>query len=326
MFFLMPSRNFLRKMYGRYKGSFEPTIAGAAPHAEEPWYSLRGDAPMPGQQHRVHWNAGPSHNRFRHIRQPGNLKRAVRSEMRRVLSPNTQPASALGGMLRYVATSVVLFCVLLLAFNIQAYGNVMSYWWLNTFGNSTHASAAFAYVEKPEILPVPTVSTPTETPTLSPDPTELSVNPPDNRIMIPKIGQNIPIKEIEPTNLLQQNWHGLEEDIQNGLKDGVVHYPGTALPGQRGNVFITGHSSYYLWDPGRYKDVFALLHELALGDTITVFYNENRYDYKVTEIKVVHPNEVNVLQQTDDKRITLMTCTPIGTALNRLIVIAEQVE
>ena len=321
----MPSRNFLRKMYSRYKGSFRPTIAGSMTHHEEAWYSLRGPEEME-QKPRVAWNAGPAVNRFRHIHHPGNLRRAVRKEMRRILKPtNTRATNAIGGILRYVATSTAIFAVLLFAFNFQAYGNVISYWWTTNFGG-TQAQQAFAFVEKPTLLPIPEAQAQTSSPTLSPDNAELPINPPDNRIMIPKIGQNIPIKEVDSKNLVDQNWHGLEEDIQEGLKDGVVHYPGTALPGQRGNVFITGHSSYYLWDPGRYKDVFALLHELVVGDTITVFYNENRYDYKVTEIKVVHPNEVDVLQQTDGKRLTLMTCTPIGTALNRLIVIAEQVE
>lgn len=315
-------------MYNRYKGSVEPLTPGGAGYNDRPWYSL--DGALHKYKESAQWTTGPQTNRFRHIHHPGNLKRAVRKELRRVLHPKTAPVvGAVGGIVRYVVTSTVLFCVLLLVFNIQAYGNVLSYWWMSTFGNSAYAQEAFSYVEQQgpgKMLPVPA---PTETtnanPTLNPDPSELPINPPDNRIMIPKIGQNIPIKEIDPKNLLDQQWHNLEEDIQAGLQEGVVHYPGTANPGQNGNVFITGHSSYYLWDPGRYKDVFALLHELVVGDTITVFYNENRYDYKVTEIKVVHPNEVDVLQQTNDKRLTLMTCTPIGTALNRLIVVAEQV-
>lgn len=323
----MPSRNFLRKMYTRYKGNLEPTRAGAVVPHELPWYSLNHHAPT--HRPKVEWQAGPSANRFKHIRQPGNLKRAVRKEMRRVLrqTPEKMPMMhAAGGVLRYAGTSAVIFCMLLLTFNIQAYGNVVSYWWGTNFGGN-EARQAFAFVEKPKLLPLPEAQAQnTPTPTLSPDTADLPINPPDNRIMIPKIGQNIPIKEVDPKNLLEQNWTGLEEDIQETLKNGVVHYPGTAIPGQRGNVFITGHSSYYLWDPGRFKDVFALLHEMAVGDTITVFYNENRYDYKVKEIKVVHPNEINVLQQTNDKRLTLMTCTPIGTALNRLIIIAEQVE
>lgn len=326
----MPSRNFLRKMYGRYKGSFEPVVSGTHRPVETPWYSLNGGESI--SRRNMQWHAGPRINRFKHIRHPGNLKRAVRKEMRRVLqvsSPAAPIMHSFTGVVRYAATSAVLFCVLLFVFNIQAYGNVFSYWWMSAVGNSAHASEAFAAVEQApkEYLPVPEVTTtPGASPTLSPDTAELPINPPDNRIMIPKIGQNIPIRDVDPTNLLNQDWQALEKDIQEALKEGVVHYPGTAKPGQNGNVFVTGHSSYYLWDPGRYKDVFALLHEMAIGDTITVFYEENRFDYRVTEIKVVRPDEVDVLQQTGNKRITLMTCTPIGTAINRLIVIAEQVE
>jgi sortase A len=106
----------------------------------------------------------------------------------------------------------------------------------------------------------------------------------------------------------------------------VVHYPGTAQPGQIGNVFITGHSSYYLWDPGKYKDVFVRLHDMDVGDEFTVFWNQNTYHYRIRERKVVAPEETSVLSQPQHERIaTLMTCTPIGTAKNRLVLVADQI-
>ena len=101
---------------------------------------------------------------------------------------------------------------------------------------------------------------------------------------------------------------------------------GTAIPGQFGNVFITGHSSYYPWDSGKFKDVFALLHDLDVGDEFTVFWNQDAYHYRINERKVVTPQETEVLHQPTDKRIaTLMTCTPVGTAKNRLVLVAEQI-
>ena len=156
---------------------------------------------------------------------------------------------------------------------------------------------------------------------------QVQIAPLENRIVIPSIGKNIPLVSVPTTNLYQENWSGLEEDIQEGLRSGVVHYPGTAEPGQIGNFFVTGHSSYYLWDPGQYTDVFARLHDLQIGDEYIVFWNQNVHRYRIVERKVVSPKNVDVLSQPDHKHVsTLMTCTPIGTATNRLILVAKPVE
>ncbi len=155
---------------------------------------------------------------------------------------------------------------------------------------------------------------------------DLNITPPDNRIVIPKIGKNIPIVEMDAENLKGENWKELEDQIQDGLRNGVVHYPGTAVPGQVGNVFVTGHSSYYPWDKGNYKEVFALLPELEVDDLYYVFYNQKKYTYRIREKKEVYPDNVDVLNQPSEEKIsTLMTCVPVGTALRRLIIVAEEV-
>jgi len=87
-----------------------------------------------------------------------------------------------------------------------------------------------------------------------------------------------------------------------------------------GNFFLTGHSSYYAWDNGRYKDVFALLHEVEAGDEAIIYWEGKKYTYILEQSKIIPPTEVSVLKQPDDKSIiTLMTCTPVGTNKNRLI-------
>ncbi|MBL4694536.1 class D sortase [Candidatus Gracilibacteria bacterium] len=153
----------------------------------------------------------------------------------------------------------------------------------------------------------------------------LSVGPSDNRIIIPRINQNLPVVRVSSQNLVKRDWKALETDIQSALKNGVVHYPGTSLPGQNGNVVITGHSSYFPWDPGRFKDVFALLHQVVEGDEIVLYQDQEKFSYVVQEIKVVLPEDIEVLKQTPDDRLTLITCTPVGTNLKRLIVIAKPV-
>lgn len=153
----------------------------------------------------------------------------------------------------------------------------------------------------------------------------LEIAPSDNRIIIPRIDQNIPIARVSSESLIKRDWDALEKEMQDALQNGVVHYPGTSLPGQTGNIVITGHSSYFPWDPGRFKDVFALLHDVVVGDRIVVYYEQDKYLYEVIETKIVLPKDIEVLKQTPQDRLTLITCTPVGTNLKRLIVSAKPI-
>lgn len=136
----------------------------------------------------------------------------------------------------------------------------------------------------------------------------------DNFIYIPAIDVKTPLVYLEENN---------DELMKIKLKEGVVHYPKTALPGQKGNAFIFGHSSYYWWDDGGYNTIFANLESLNIGDKIMVFYNGNLYVYEIKEKKIVEPTDFSVLEQGDSYRLSLMTCTPLGTDLRRFIVVAE---
>ncbi len=153
------------------------------------------------------------------------------------------------------------------------------------------------------------------------------VGPPVPTLIIPKLGLNVPIVLPPTDSLLKEDWKQLEEDIQASLADGVVHYPGTARPGQAGNFFITGHSSYFPWAAGHYKSVFARLHELEEGDEYWVFYGGDKFRYRIIDKREVKPSDVTVLDQPMNKRLSiLMTCTPIGTTLRRLIIEAQEID
>ena len=143
-----------------------------------------------------------------------------------------------------------------------------------------------------------------------------NVHPSDNRLVIPRINKNVPLITVPA----HQNWRQLETNIQKGLQKGVVVHPVSHAPESMGNFFLTGHSSYYAWDKGRYKDVFALLHEVKEGDLAEVYWNGKKYVYELTQSAVIPPTDTSVLKQPNDRRIiTLMTCTPVGTNKNRLI-------
>lgn len=139
---------------------------------------------------------------------------------------------------------------------------------------------------------------------------------PNNSISIPAINTSAPISwQIE----------NKPDIVAFGLQNGLIHIKGTALPGEIGNVFITGHSSNYPWAKGDYNNVFALLNKLVVGDMVQVKYQNKDYVYKVSELKVVEPSETSVLKSRNSSELTLMTCTPVGTSLRRLIITSKQV-
>ncbi|MEK9156313.1 MAG: sortase [Patescibacteria group bacterium] len=116
-----------------------------------------------------------------------------------------------------------------------------------------------------------------------------------------------------------------EREIRQNLQNGLIHIRGTALPGENGNVFITGHSSDLPWSKGSYKTVFALLGRVVIGNRVRLMYDNKSYEYVVKEIKTVAPSEISVMESRGKPVLTLMTCTPVGTTLRRLIVVADQV-
>lgn len=120
-----------------------------------------------------------------------------------------------------------------------------------------------------------------------------------------------------------KNVNGDDKTAYNqALKTGVAHYRGTALPDEEGNVFIFGHSSA-INDNGPYSKIFASLNKLEKNDIVVVYFESKEYNYKVTDKKVVENNDFAVLNPTTKKTLTLMTCWPIGTNLQRLIVRAQ---
>lgn len=139
------------------------------------------------------------------------------------------------------------------------------------------------------------------------------------KIRIPKINVEIPIVYGLDTTDTKQ--------FELALDQGVVHYPTTALPGQAGNSAFFGHSSNNIFNPGKYKFAFVLLHELTPGDRFSLTYNGTLYTYEVISRRVVKPTEIGVLGPVDGQiaTATLITCDPPGTSTNRLVVVGKQI-
>lgn len=100
----------------------------------------------------------------------------------------------------------------------------------------------------------------------------------------------------------------------NTLKYAVGHFKNTAMPGQVGNFCIAGHRSY------TYGEYFNRLDEIKTGDEMTVQTVKGNFKYKVYNIKVVLPENTQVLDPTTFASMTLVTCTPLRVGTHRLIV------
>lgn len=98
------------------------------------------------------------------------------------------------------------------------------------------------------------------------------------------------------------------------LSKSLIHYPGTALPGQKGNAVIFGHSILPIFfDPKDYLSIFSTLPTLNKGDEIFVSYDGVSYKYRVENMLEVLPTDLQVLDQDkSDSFLTLVTCVPPG--------------
>lgn len=283
----------------------------------------------PTQIHKppTHTHNSPTHthNSPTHIHKPATPIHKDIPGLAHTAKKHNKTWSFIKDKLQFVGVSLLVFIFIYVALNWQAlYINVSYYWniWRG-FKSPLEQLTAERTPEPERIAQVAYAGGQVATPI---PPLNIEVYPTDMRIVIPRINQNVPVVGVKNENLIARQWNELEADIQRALRNGVVHYPGTALPGDNGNVVITGHSSYYAWDSGRFKDVFALLHDVRLGDRVVVYFNQKKFVYEVKNIKIVLPKDVDVLGPTQEEQLTLITCTPIGTNLKRLIVTAKLIQ
>ncbi len=117
----------------------------------------------------------------------------------------------------------------------------------------------------------------------------------------------------------------LVSTVDNDVDSHLVNFGGTAVPPEKGNAVVFGHSTLpQLFNPKNYKTIFANAHTLKIGDEIIVRQNNISYLYAIFSITIVPPGDTSPLaQEYDDSYLTLITCTPPGTVWERLIVKAR---
>jgi sortase A len=124
---------------------------------------------------------------------------------------------------------------------------------------------------------------------------------PPSRIVIPKI-------KVDATIIQGVTW----ED----LKKGVGQLPGSANPGQRGNLYLAAHNDIF-------GEIFRYLEKLEPGDEYYIYAGEQKFRYVVREKRIIEPTEVSVMWPTTEPVATLQTCYPYLVDTHRLVIIGE---
>ena len=105
-------------------------------------------------------------------------------------------------------------------------------------------------------------------------------------------------------------WEGVRLST---LNHGPGHWPGTAMPGQLGNVVIAGHRVSH-------NHEFRHVDQLVAGDDVVMTTDAGRFDYKVVSTEIVKPDALWVVDQTPDATATLFACHPPGSVRERIVV------
>jgi len=146
----------------------------------------------------------------------------------------------------------------------------------------------------------------------------------NNAVVVPHSNTVTALPEGEVIGEIQIRRLGLTAVVAQGesaatLQRAVGHLSDTALPGELGNVVLAGHRDTF----------FRPLKGVRPGDAITLKTQEGDFEYLVESSAVVRPSNIQVLEPTGGRTLTLITCFPfsyVGSAPDRFIVRARQRE
>ena len=135
----------------------------------------------------------------------------------------------------------------------------------------------------------------------------------NNILEIPKLSIEVPIVFSQNTD---------KAAIVKDLDSGVVYYPGSVLPGQKGQIVVLGHSAPPGWPKIKYDWVFSNLNELNEGDKVFIDLNNKQYTYTVkTKLIIDKGADIPTDELLRDKNVlVLITCYPPGKDYKRIVV------
>lgn len=135
-------------------------------------------------------------------------------------------------------------------------------------------------------------------------------------VPVPTMGPRSPTRIVIPA--INIDWPVVEGDGWEELKVGIGHRIGTANPGERGNMVMSGHNDVY-------GEPFRDLEIIEVGKEVFVYSGPNAFRYVIKTKRVVAPTDLSPLAPSQTPIVTLITCTPYRIDTMRLIVIGELV-
>jgi len=143
----------------------------------------------------------------------------------------------------------------------------------------------------------------------------LSPNDNEMELIIPKIAVRTKVLlNVNPTK---------EAEYNQILDNQAAHALGSSLPGQKGLIYLFGHSTNSIFNLDFFNPVFYSVKNLEQGDQISILYQGKLYTYQINEKKIVEADDLSSLQAgPDEEKLILQTCWPPGTAWKRLLLIA----
>lgn len=130
--------------------------------------------------------------------------------------------------------------------------------------------------------------------------------PTTNRLVIPKIGVDLPIAE------------GTNEE--KALNLGAWRIPGSSVPPEGGNTVLSAHRFRYR--PPSNLTLY-LLDQVKPGDIMIIYWQGKEYDFQVRTTKVVPRTQTDIAEPTLTPQLTVFTCHPVFSTKNRLVVVGE---
>lgn len=111
---------------------------------------------------------------------------------------------------------------------------------------------------------------------------------------------------------------GVDAPLLSGIRlttldNGPGHWPGTAMPGEPGNVVVAAHRTSH---GGPFRNI----DQLEVGDSVMFTTAAGETEYLVTETMIVNPDALWIVDQTDDATATLFACHPPGSVAQRIVV------
>ncbi len=146
------------------------------------------------------------------------------------------------------------------------------------------------------------------------------LSPKDEEIelVIPKIAVHTKVLvNVDPTK---------EKEYNQILNDKAAHALGSNLPGQKGLIYLFGHSTNSIFNVDFFNPVFYNIKDLEVEDLITLLYQGKVYNYQINEKKIVEADDLSDLKaETNEEKLILQTCWPPGTDWKRLLLIANPI-